>query len=177
MALEIFERVDTQGAYADALLNSTLRKSNFLTPLDRAFISELVYGTLRWRGKIDWVISRFSKIPPEGLDSSILNIIRLGVYQLLFLSKVPSFAAVSESVKLAEASGHRGKVNFVNANLRAIDRARDKITYPDIERDPELHISVVYSHPLWMVKRWLNSFGVEATIDLCRINNEVQPVT
>jgi 16S rRNA (cytosine967-C5)-methyltransferase len=82
--LEILEKVDTQGAYADISLDSALRKSNFLTPLDRAFITELVYGTLRWQGRIDWVISRFSKIPTKKLDPWILNIIRLAVYQLLF---------------------------------------------------------------------------------------------
>jgi 16S rRNA (cytosine967-C5)-methyltransferase len=102
---------------------------------------------------------------------------RLGVYQLLFLTKVPPFAAVNESAKLAGLYGDIGKVRFVNANLRAVDRGRDKIEYPDIERDPELHISVVYSHPLWMVKRWVKTFGVEATINLCQSNNETPPLT
>jgi 16S rRNA (cytosine967-C5)-methyltransferase len=102
---------------------------------------------------------------------------RLGVYQLLFLTKVPPFAAVNESAKLAELYGGKGKVGFINANLRAVDRGRDKIEYPDIERDTELHISVVYSHPLWMVKRWVKTFGVKATIDLCQSNNETPPLT
>lgn len=161
----------------DVSLDRALRKSKFLTPLDRAFITELVYGSLRWRGRIDWIINQFSRIPTNRLDSRILNIIRLGVYQLLFLTKVPPFAAVNESVKLAELCGHRGKVGFVNANLRAIERGQDRIEYPDIERDPELHISVVYSHPLWMVKRWLKSFGLRGTIDLCKSNNEAPPLT
>jgi len=175
--LEILEKVDTQEAYADISLNSALRKSDSLTPLDKAFITELVYGTLRWRGRIDWVISRFSKIPAKKLDPWILNIMRLGVYQLLFLDKVPPFATVNESAKLARCYGDIGKVKFVNANLRAVGRGRDKIEYPDIERDPELHISVVYSHPLWMVKRWMKTFGVKATIDLCQSNNETPPLT
>lgn len=72
-ALEILERVETRGAYADILLDRTLEKDTSLTPLDRAFITELVYGTLRWRGKIDWVISQFSRIPTGKLDSLILN--------------------------------------------------------------------------------------------------------
>jgi len=175
--LEILEKVDTQGAYADIPLNTVLRKSDSLTPLDKAFITELVYGTLRWRGRIDWVISRFSKVPTKKLDPWVLNIMRLGVYQLLFLTKVPPFAAVNESAKLAGLYGDIGKVRFVNANLRAVERGRDKIEYPDIERDPELHISVVYSHPLWMVKRWVKTFGLEATIDLCQSNNETPPLT
>ncbi len=90
---------------------------------------------------------------------------------------MPPFAAVNESAKLAGLYGDIGKVRFVNANLRAVDRGRDKIEYPDIERDPELHISVVYSHPLWMVKRWVKTFGVEATIYLCQSNNEPPPLT
>ncbi|KAF0121116.1 MAG: 16S rRNA (cytosine967-C5)-methyltransferase [bacterium] len=177
IALEILEKVETQGAYADISLNTALRKSDFLTPLDRAFITELVYGSLRWRGRIDWVISRFSKITAKKLDPWILNIMRLGVYQLLFLTKVPPFAAVNESVKLAEIYGGKGKTGFVNANLRAVEREWDKVEYPDIERDPGFHISVVYSHPLWMVKRWLKYYGIEATINFCQSNNETPPVT
>ncbi|MBI4619249.1 MAG: 16S rRNA (cytosine(967)-C(5))-methyltransferase RsmB [Desulfobacterales bacterium] len=175
--MEILEKVDTQGAYADISLNSALRKSDSLTPLDRAFITELVYGTLRWRGRIDWIISQFSNIPTNKLDPLILNIMRLGVYQLLFLTKVPPFAAVNESAKLADIYGGKGKVGFINANLRAVDRGRDKIEYPDIERDPDFHISVAYSHPLWMVKRWVKTFGLEATINFCQSNNETPPLT
>lgn len=171
------KRVETRGAYADISLDDALRRHKFLSPLDRAFITELVYGTLRWREKIDWVINQFSNIPIKKLDSVILNIIRLGVYQLFFLDRVPSFAAVNESVKLAELYGHRGKVGFVNANLRAIERGQEKIEYPDIERDTERHVSITYSHPLWMVKRWLKDSGIEATIDLCKGNNEIPPLT
>ena len=158
LALEVLEKVETRGAYADISLGRTLRKSRSLTSTDKAFITELVYGTLRWRGKIDWIINRFSKIPTKRLDPRTLQIIRLGVYQLLFLDKVPAFAAVNESVSLARHLGHKGKAGFVNANLRAIERGRDSIDYPDIDTDPELHISVVYSHPPWMVRRWITPF-------------------
>lgn len=169
--------MDTQGAFADISLNSALKKNSFLTSLDKAFITELVYGILRWRGRIDWIINQFSNIPTNKLDTQILNIMRMGVYQLLFLTKIPTFAVVNESAKLAALYRNKGKVGFVNANLRTIDRLRDKIVYPDIEIDPELHISVVYSHPFWMVKRWLKTFGLEATIDLCQSNNEIPPLT
>lgn len=90
---------------------------------------------------------------------------------------MPSFAAVNESVKLAKLCGHRGKVGFVNGNLRAIERGRDKVEYPDIDKEPELHVSVVYSHPLWMVERWFKNFGTKSAIDLCKANNEVPPLT
>lgn len=140
-------------------------------------MTELVYGTLRWRGKIDWIISQFSKIPTKRITPPILNIIRLGVYQLLFLDKIPSFASVNESVTLAGQWGHRGQAAFVNANLRSINRARDRLEYPDLGRDPALHISVVYSHPLWMIKRWLKRFGSDVTIELCKSNNETPPLT
>jgi len=175
--LEILKKVETEGAYADIALDRALRESGSLVPIHRAFITELVYGTLRWQGRIDWIINQFSRIPTKKLDSSILSIVRMGVYQLLFLNKVPSFAAVNESVRLAKLYGHRGKVGFVNANLRAIERARDKIEYPDVEKDPILYVSVVYSHPLWMVKKWFEDFGVDATIDLCKGNNNVPPLT
>ena len=158
-------------------MDNALKKERSLNPQDRAFVTELVYGILRWRGKIDWVIDHFSNISIDEISSSVLNVLRIGVYQLLFLDKVPPFAAVNESVKLVRQRGHKGEVAFVNANLRAINRARNSLEFPEKKRDPALHISVMYSHPIWMVRNWLRDLGLEETIELCKSNNSVPPLT
>jgi len=147
-----------------------------LSPLDRAFITELVYGVLRRRGYLDWVIGRFSARARQRQSIKLKNLLRLGSYQLLFLDRVPASAAVDESVRLAKAFGGKAVAGFVNAVLRAVTRA-ETIPLPDPTDDPVLHISVKHSHPEWLVKRWLRRLGPERTVALCIANNEIPPVT
>jgi 16S rRNA (cytosine967-C5)-methyltransferase len=147
-----------------------------LTPLDRAFITELVYGVLRRRGYLDWAIGRFAARARQRQSVKLKNLLRLGSYQLLFLDRVPASAAVDESVRLAKTFGGKAVAGFVNAVLRALTRA-EAIPLPDRSDDPALHISVKYSHPEWLVKRWLRRLGPERTVALCVANNEIPPVT
>lgn len=91
------------------------------------------------------------------------------------MDKTPPSAAVNESVELAK--GYGGKHGFVNAILRSLERGRDKITYPDVKMHPTHHISAVYSHPEWMVQRWVKRYGTDKTIELCQLNNEIPPFT
>ena len=147
-----------------------------LSPLDRAFITELVYGVLRRRGYLDWVIGRFAARARQRQSVKLKNLLRLGSYQLLFLNRVPPSAAVDESVRLAKTFGGKAVAGFVNAVLRALTRA-ETIPLPDPSDDPVFHISVKYSHPQWLVKRWLRRLGPERTIALCVGNNEIPPVT
>ncbi len=144
--------------------------------MDRAFITELVYGVLRQRGLLDWIIEKFTKKPIKKSSPLIRNILRLGTYQLLFLDKVPISAAVNESVRLAKEKEKRSS-GFVNAVLRNIDRERERIPYPEIEEHPLEFISVRHSHPAWLVKRWIERFGIDKTIALCKANNEPPPFT
>ena len=144
--------------------------------MDRAFITELVYGVLRQRGFLDWIIEKFTKKPIKKSSPLIRNILRLGAYQLLFLDKVPISAAVNESVRLAKEKEKRSS-GFVNAVLRNIDRERNNIPYPEPEEHPVEFISVRYSHPAWLVKRWIERFGIDKAIALCKANNEPPPFT
>jgi 16S rRNA (cytosine967-C5)-methyltransferase len=170
-ALEILLDVDDGTARANDLIDQTIRKHGF-TEQDRSFLTELVYGTIRWQGNLDWVMAQF--ITPAKLRKTqpeILEILRLGIYQLLHLKGVADYAAVSESVELAKKYGNQGASGFVNAILRNVIRNIDKIPYPDINKNAVKHIAVRYSHPEWMVKRWLDRYGVEQTIALCSANN------
>lgn len=175
LAVEILNRVESTSAYADILLEDAFSKHPF-KDVDKGLLTELVYGVLRLQMRIDWVISLFSSVKPARMEMDILNILRVGVYQLLFLDRVPASAAVNESVKLAKVRGQR-QGNFVNAVLRAIDRGRNDITYPDISVDPVRHISVKYSHPEWLVRRFISELGVDEAIKLCQANNEPPPLT
>jgi len=173
ICLDILNRVEGADRHPDAFLTDSFKKYRHLTPLDRAFLTELIYGILRWRGRLDWIIRRSSKIPFEKIELEILNTLRLGLYQILFLSRTPPSAAVNESVELAKGTRGEGGAGFVNAILRSILRQKGEVSYPDIGEDPALHISVMESHPLWLVRRWLEEVGLEETQKICAANNQV----
>lgn len=175
ISLEILNKIESRHAYADILLDDAFRRHS-LKDADKGLLTELVYGVLRWEKRIDWIIGIFSSIKPVKMERDILNILRLGAYQLLFLDKVPVSAAVNESVKLAKLRGER-QGNFVNAVLRVIDRERNNITYPDLAKDPIRHISIKYSHPDWLVRRFIEELGIDGAIKLCQANNEPPPLT
>ncbi len=177
ICLDILNRIKGQDLHLDRLLADSFKRYRHLTSLDRSFLTELTYGVIRWRGKLDWVIRQFSKIPLEKIELEILNVLRLGLYQILFLSRTPSSAAVNESVELAKQIRGRGGAGFVNAVLRSSIRQRDEIRYPGIAEDPALHISVTQSHPLWLVRRWIKDLGVEETRRICSFNNQISPLT
>jgi 16S rRNA (cytosine967-C5)-methyltransferase len=169
--------MEQAGRHPDTLLTDAFKRYRHLTPLDRAFLTELTYGTLRWRGRLDWVIRYFSKIPLEKIESGILNVLRLGSYQILFLSKTPAWAAVNESVESAKRIRGTGGAGLVNAILRSLIRQKEEITYPGTDQDPVLHIAVAESHPFWLVRRWVEEMGIEEAMTICKSNNRIAPLT
>jgi len=177
ICLDILNRIEEADLHPDRLLTDSFKRYRYLTSLDRSFLTELTYGVIRWKEKLDWVIRQFSKIPFEKIESGILNILRLGLYQIFFLSRTPSSAAVNESVELAKPFRGEGGAGFVNAVLRSAIRQKDEIRYPDIAEDPALHISVVQSHPQWLVQRWVKEMGVEETTKICTLTNQISPLT
>ena len=177
ICLDILNQVEEVDRHPDTLLTVFFNQYQHLTSLDRAFLTELTYGILRWRGRLDWLIGHFSNIPFEKIELTILNILRLGLYQILFLSKTPSSAAVNESVRLAKGVRGKGGAGFVNAILRSILREKDKISYPNMKENPELYISVTESHPPWLVRKWVEEFGLEETVRICAVNNQISTLT
>jgi 16S rRNA (cytosine967-C5)-methyltransferase len=177
ISLDILNRIEEADRHPDDLLNDSFKRYRTLTPLDRAFLTELTYGVLRWREKLDWIIRRFSKVPFEKIELEILDILRLGLYQIFFLTKTPSSAAVNESVELAKGVRGRGGGNFVNAILRSTLREKEEISYPELDRDPALHLSIVQSHPLWLVRRWVEEMGAGEAVKICVFNNQIPVLT
>ena len=156
------------GLFADDLIAQS--RAGF-EQRDNAFILELVYGTLRNRAKIDWALNQFSKKTIDKADPWTRNILRLGAYQLLFLDRVPASAAINTAVNLAKRYGRSH--GYVNALLRNLDRNRDSVLWPD---EPVKRLSVMHSHPEWLVRRWLSRFGADAAEALLRENNRPAPL-
>jgi 16S rRNA (cytosine967-C5)-methyltransferase len=168
-ALDILRRAEN-GIFADALLDEA--RHSFIGR-DNAFIRELVYGTLRNRARLDWALDRFSVQPVERTDTWTRNILRLGAYQMLFLDRVPVSAAVNTSTDLAKQFGK--KQGYVNGLLRSLDRKRDAITWPGPE-DPIKRLSILHSHPAWLVRRWVMRFGEKSAETLLQRNNLPAPL-
>lgn len=143
---------------------------------DRKLLTQLVYGTLRMRGCLDWIIGKLHSGAAGSLETRLKNILRTALFQILFMDRIPPYAAVNEAVEIAKKEAP-GRAPLVNAILRNALRKKKAFHYPSLKRDPALHISVVYSHPLWLAKKWIERFGVEESIKMCRANNEVPPVT
>ncbi len=175
-ALKILYEVLENGAYSNISLNKHL-ESGSLKGIDRAFITELVYGVVKWKLSIDFVIEQFSSMKMGKISPWILNILRLGAYQLLYTQKVPESAACNESVNLSKKYGHAASIRFVNGVLRNIARNKNNIKYPDENKDTAVFLSIKYSHPVWMVKNWLECFGRDFTESLLKSNNEVPDLT
>ncbi|MCP3678478.1 MAG: 16S rRNA (cytosine(967)-C(5))-methyltransferase RsmB, partial [Deltaproteobacteria bacterium] len=172
-AWNLLIRFDAGDTRLDTLVEQEFKE---LSTQERAFAVELVYGVLRWRIKIDWIIDLKAKVKTKKMEHRVLNTVRLGVYQLLFLTKVPPHAIIDESVKLLGSSDRR-KRGFVNALLRGIDDGRDGVIFPNLKESPARYLSVVHSHPEWLIKRWFKRHGTKETIALCQANNRRPTLT
>ncbi|HSE89086.1 MAG TPA: 16S rRNA (cytosine(967)-C(5))-methyltransferase RsmB [Candidatus Binatia bacterium] len=175
LASEILLKVDARKAYADILLDHSL-KDPVVSARDRALLTELVYGTLRWRGKIDARLNLHFRRSLADTDPFVRNLLRVAFYQLLFLDKIPDYAAVNEAVQLAKAHGGNKVAGFVNAVLRNFLREKDSIAEPQPTNDWQVALANEYSHPGWLINKWLDYFGREETEALMRANNEIAPL-
>ncbi len=168
-ALEILAGVEA-GSFADTLLDEARRA---FKARDSAFILELVYGTLRNRSRLDWALNQLSLQPLNKTDPLTRNLLRLGAYQMLLLDRVPSSAAVNTSTELAKSHGK--KPGYVNGLLRNLNRKRGTIVYPGPE-DPVRQLAVLYSHPDWLVRRWVRRYGAETAALILEENNHPAPL-
>jgi 16S rRNA (cytosine967-C5)-methyltransferase len=172
IALKILYEINENKAYSNIAINKYLEGYE-LKQVDKGFITELVYGTVKWRLSIDWVIEQFSSIKLKKISPWILNILRLGVYQLMYTDRIPASAACNESVILSKKFGHAASSRYVNAVLRNIARNPENVQYPDKSKDLVSYLVVKYSHPEWMVKAWLKRYSAEFTEGLLNSNNEI----
>ncbi|MDP8222545.1 MAG: 16S rRNA (cytosine(967)-C(5))-methyltransferase RsmB [Candidatus Lernaella stagnicola] len=169
IALRVLRRVHFDNAYSDLALSSELNQTD-LQDADRALVTELTYGVLRHRTYLDWLINQASHTTADKMELRVLDALRLGIYQLFFLDRVPDYAAVSESVALVP----RRAAGLVNAVLRRLQRDRGNRPKPRTN-DPLSRAEILHSHPRWILDMWEKQFGVDETLALARVNQNTPP--
>ncbi len=163
LALEVVLRTMEQGEYCDKALHEILEGNSGLDRRDRAFVSRLAEGTVERCLELDYVIGRYSSVPLKKMKPVVRNILRLSAYQLLYMDQVPDSAACNEGVKLAVQRRVMPLRGFVNGVLRSIARGKDTLAYPARKDNVVRHLSVWYSMPEWIVRRFLDCYGEEET--------------
>ena len=171
LTVKILNRVERTDAYLEKLLDNELRNSELSGP-DKALLYEIVHGVTRWQGRLDWILNGFYKGQFSKAIPNLKNGLRVALYQILFLDRIPDHAAVNEAVEFVKKLQGQKPADLTNAILRNIIRSKNSIRYPDPNEDVIGYLSAYYSHPSWMVKRYLERFGREDTEKLLNANNE-----
>ena len=173
IALKVLYNIDKNGAYSNIALDEELKKQKLiLDTRDIGLISEIVYGTTSWKFTIDEIIKKYSNIKLKKISLWILNILRMSIYQIIFLDKVPKSAAVNEGVNLAKRYGHTASSNFVNAILRKVDK-KDYEEFFKIE-DNIQRISKTTSMPTWIIEELLKQEKLKVVEEICK-NSNIRP--
>ena len=165
------------GEYSHKVIRDVQNKYNYLSTQEKAFMKRLFEGTLERMIELDYCIDCYSKVKVNKMKPVIRTIMRMGVYQILYMDSVPDSAACNESVKLAQAKGFSTLKGFVNGVLRNVARNKDAIPYPDEKKEYEKYLSVTYSMPEWIVKLWLKQFGNDTTVTILKGLLQERPVT
>lgn len=167
IALAVLMECLEEGEHSHIVLRGTLEKYQFLDKQDRSLITKLSEGTIENLIKIDYVINQYSKVKVKKMKPLIRNLIRVSVYQILFMDRIPDSAACNEAVKLAKRKNFGTLSGFVNGVLRTIAREKKDIKYPDKATNGITYLSVQYSMPEWIVELWCETYGMELTEQIC----------
>ncbi|MCM1416301.1 MAG: 16S rRNA (cytosine(967)-C(5))-methyltransferase, partial [bacterium] len=174
--LDILLELDRQTEYSNVLIAAVLDKYDYLDSREKAFIKRVSEGTIERRIQLDYVLDLYSKTPVIKMKPLIRELLRMSVYQLLFMEHIPDAAVCNEAVKLAKKRGFQPLQGYVNGVLRAIARGREELAYPDREKAPEAYLSVCYSMPLWLVEHFRKAYGAQACEKILAASLERQPV-
>ncbi|WHY02331.1 16S rRNA (cytosine(967)-C(5))-methyltransferase RsmB [Neobacillus sp. DY30] len=165
-AVELLETIEKNQSYSNLLLNSTIEKNN-IPSIDIGLLTELTYGTLQRRMALDYYLKPFIKNSKK-LENWVSQLLRITLYQMVYLDKIPDRAAIFEAVEIAKKRGHKGIAGMVNGVLRSIQR--EGLPSLDEVNNPIEKLSIETSHPEWLVKRWVNQFGFDRTKEMCEVN-------
>ena len=171
-AIKILNRIEHSDSYLDKLLDAEL-KSEDMNELDKGLMNEIVTGVIRWKMKLDWVLTGFFHGNFTKAETNIKNALRVALYQIQFLDRVPHSAAVNEAVEFTKRLRGQKAADLVNAILRNIIRNIENIRYPDPEEDKTRNLAVVESHPIWMTKRWIERYGYDDAKRMMEANNTI----
>ena len=166
IALDILESVEKNQSYSNLLLNNLIKKHQ-LSAVDSGLLTEISYGTIQRKMTLDYYLQPYIKNPKK-TQSWVINLLRLSVYQMVYLDKVPDHAIIFEAVEISKKRGHKGTQSMVNGVLRNIQR-NGVASFEDIKDERE-RLSIEVSHPAWLINRWVEQYGFEKTKEMCEIN-------
>ena len=169
LVLEMLIEILENGKYSHLVLSDVLNKYQYLEKTERAFMTRLTEGTIEQKIQLDYVIDLYSKTKVKKMKTLIRNLLRMSVYQLLYMDAIPDSAVCNEAVKLAKKRGFTQLSGFVNGVLRTIAREKDEITFPSL--------SVKYAMPEWLIDLWEKAYGEDKTIEILEGFQMKQPMS
>ena len=176
-ALDTLNRLDSVKSTLDSVLEKIIPEDADISRRDRALFQTIVFGVLRWRGRLDFVIKYFSKTRFNRIDPCVVNILRLGLFQIIYLDRVPESAAVNTAVELAKANVAPWLAGFVNGLLRNAAREYQNLPFPGVEENAISSTATTRSFPEWIIRRWVNRWGLATATALCDDLNAIPAIT
>ncbi|MEC0090052.1 16S rRNA (cytosine(967)-C(5))-methyltransferase RsmB [Paenibacillus macquariensis] len=170
LAMDVLTRVEQEGAYSNLQLNAGLQRASLIRE-DAALATELVYGSIARLNTLDYFLRPFVSKGMDKLQPWVRSLLRMSLYQLMYLDRIPPHAVVNEAVNIAKSRGHQGISGMVNGVLRSVIRGKDDLILPE-GLTPLERISLEQSHPRWLVKRWIKQYGEQTAEAICAANNE-----
>ncbi len=177
IALEMLMEITAQKQYSHKVIGQVLDKYNYMSGQDKAFMKRLTEGTVERLIQMDYVLNAYSTVPVNKMKPLIRNLLRMSVYQLLYMESIPDSAVCNEAVKLATKRKFHNLKGFVNGVLRNIARNKETIVYPDAKKEPVKALSVRYSVPEWLVQMWMDEYGYDTCETMLKALLEIHPVT
>ena len=159
------------------LIEAAVAEDAGVSRRDRAFIQALVFGVFRWRGRLDFIINHISSTRFDKIDPKVLNILRMALFQIIYLDRVPASAAVNTAVEIAKTTAAPWVVGFVNAVLRKAARDHQNLSFPAVDKDAVAATATAKSFPEWIIRRWTRRWGLEDTTTLCDALNTIPAIT
>jgi len=176
-ALAILSGLEDESRVLDRLMEDLPQVGSLKTREDRAFLNAIVFGTLRWRARLDHLLAHFSETPIRKVRPDVLNLLRMALFQVVFMDRVPPALAVSAAVEIAKGIGPHWVSGYVNGLLRRAAAEHDRVPLPGESEDPVAHLSVKASFPPWLVRRWIDRFGIEGAAARLDAVNAIPPLT
>ena len=171
LAVKILTRVERTDSYLDKLIDYEIRADE-LNDYDKSLLNEICHGVMRWFRRLDWFLNGFYRGQYEKCVPEVKNALRVALYQILFLNKIPDYAAVNEAVDFVKKFSTQKHGDIVNGLLRTIIRTKNDLVYPTREIDEVKYLGIMQSHPNWMVKRWIHKYGFDEAEKLAESNNK-----
>ncbi len=176
-ALKVLIALERGKQTLDGILDHISSRTGSLSRRDRSLFNALIYGVLRWRGRLDYIISHFSNTALKKIEPGVLNILRLGLFQIIYLDRIPDSATVHTSVELTRQIGASRAAGFVNALLRKAAVNYSSVVFPTLQSDPDAFFSTAHSLPDWLARRWRQRYNPQTLIALCDTINSIPPIT